>query len=808
MATGRQQRARGTSPARLRRWLLAGVVLLLLVLGLLGYARYRKQRFLADLPGKLGLHIKSETDGFTLSQSVKGRTVFTLHAAKAIQHENGKTTLHDVAITLYGPAGSNRADSIRGDDFEYDQPNGVIQAVGDVHLDLASPAQATAAAADKAKSAKRIAVTTRRLVYLQKLGVASTDEPLQIVYGGMKGSAVGADYDSDQGILRLRKDVHMDGTQDGKVLHLTAVDAEMDRTAQTAKMHAAHVQSGGDRASGDLVTVQLARDGSIESVNAEGHATVGGANGVQANAAHLIAHMTSAGKLQNAAMDGSVHFQTNDSRGSAANALLHFDVAGRPSQIDLLNTVRIDGAGASGEQDVLSADRVVAHLLQDGRRTALRDAVATGGATLRSVSTVAAKDKDGQSSLGTQDTVVHADDLHAATAVAGRKRYIDVIDGAGNTRIDQTSASGEVRTASGDSLHATLRSPGSKTASGANGPLQSAVQTGHVVVTDHVPAPATRRSGAAEPAAQDTRATAQRAEFDNTTQRLVLTGAPIVTSTGVQLAADRILVAQGSGDTEAVGNVKGTFIQTGTSPSTPDPVHVLADRATIAGAPGTAHFFGGAKPARMWSSTAQLDAPELELDRTRGTLAAHGANPASTQPAVHLSLPPTPRSAASGKGGTVQITGQQLSMTSAPAAVPGQLTVTGQTRMRTAGTDVTSDRIVAVLQTNAKKEGNAAENGAELLSSGIDSVTATGNVVLQQPGRTGSGAKLLYTAADERYQLTGTPSVPPRINDSVRGSVTGTSLIFHGENDSVEVAGEPGRRVHTETEAGRGTRSR
>ena len=79
---------------------------------------------------------------------------------------------------------------------------------------------------------------------------------------------------------------------------------------------------------------------------------------------------------------------------------------------------------------------------------------------------------------------------------------------------------------------------------------------------------------------------------------------------------------------------------------------------------------------------------------------------------------------------------------------------------------------------------------------------------MQQPGRTGTGAKLLYTASDERYQLTGTPSAPPRISDSVRGTVTGASLIFHGEDDSVEVAGEPGRRVHTETEAGRGLRSR
>lgn len=804
MATGRQVRARGVSLARLRRWLVAGLVLLLLVLGgLLGYARYRARRFMADIPRRLGINIKSETDGFTLSQSVKGRTVFTLHAAKAVQHENGKTTLHNVAITLFGPPGSNRTDSIRGDDFEYDQPNGVVLAVGEVHLDLASPAQPSAPGKN---NEKRIAVTTRGLVYLQKLGVAATNEPLQIVYGSLRGSAIGADYDSDQGTLRLRKDVHMDGTQGGKPLHVTAADAELDRTQQTARLHAAHVQTGDSRAAGDLMTVHMSKDGNIESVDAEGHATVGEAGGVQAESARMVTHMTSAGKLQTASMDGGVHFKGEGSSGMAGNALLHFDAAGKPTQLDLLHAVHVDSIGTSGEQDTLTADRAVAHLVQDGRRTALRDAIATGNATLRSVSTASAKGKEANVAQGTLTTVVRADELHATTAVAGPKRYIAAIDGTGNTRIDQTGATGEVRTSSGDVLHAMLRSPGSKPVANASGQLQTAVQTGHVVVTQHVPATAATAKTAAAPP-QDTRATALRAEFDGATQRLTLTGTPLVTAPGVQLAADRLSLNQGSGDTEASGSVKGTFLQASTSSATADPVHVLADRAVIGGSGGTAHFFGSSKPARMWSSTAQLDAPVLDLDRSLGTLGAHNAAQVPTQTMVHLSLPATAKAAASGKGGAVQITGQQLTMTSATATEPGQLVMTGQTRMRTVETNVTADRIIAVLRADPKKEGTR-DKSADLLSSGVDSVAATGNVNLQQPGRTGSGAKLLYTAADARYQLTGTPAAPPRISDSARGTVTGTSLIFHGEDDSVEVAGEPGRRVHTETEAGRGTRSR
>jgi len=113
------------SIARLRVGLLVGATLLVLVIaGFLGYARYLKHRFLAGLPGKLGIDIRRETNGYTYSQSIKGKTVMTLHAAKAVEHKNGKLTLHDVGMILYGRK-QDRADRISGAEFEYDQAAGV-----------------------------------------------------------------------------------------------------------------------------------------------------------------------------------------------------------------------------------------------------------------------------------------------------------------------------------------------------------------------------------------------------------------------------------------------------------------------------------------------------------------------------------------------------------------------------------------------------------------------------------------------------------------------------------------------------------
>src|ERR1700753_4040841 len=101
------------SVERLRVGLLAGAGLLVLVtVGFLGYAHLRGRHFLTEIPKKLGADIRQETNAFTYSQTVKGRTIFTVHAAKAIQHSDGKYTLHDVGIVLYGQGGeqTNRVD--------------------------------------------------------------------------------------------------------------------------------------------------------------------------------------------------------------------------------------------------------------------------------------------------------------------------------------------------------------------------------------------------------------------------------------------------------------------------------------------------------------------------------------------------------------------------------------------------------------------------------------------------------------------------------------------------------------------------
>ncbi len=824
----KQGKASEYSVIRLRRWLLAGLlVLVALLAGVLGYARYRARQLMTDLPHRLGIDIRSETNGYTYSQTIKGRTVFTIHAAKAIQRENGKATLHDVSITLYGPPGSNRTDTIRGAEFEYDQPNSVVKAMGETHLDLALPTQAGVQAKPDAKRAQ---VTTSGLVFLQKLGVAATDQPIHLLYGDLHGDAVGADYESDTGILRLRRDVRLDGVQNGRTVHVDAQAAEIDRTSQIATLHAAHVAAEAEQASGDTVLLEFRKDGSIETVDADGHASVRNAGGAHADAPHLRARLNAAGKVALAEMHGGVQLAAENGSGNAHDAVLHFDAAGRPVQLRLEDGARLQQARATtGVADQIAANLVDAQLMQEGARTVLRGAVATGDASFRSVTAVrqvgVQRPKNAPAAAPpTRTTVVHADTLTAETDIAGGKRYVSIVDGAGSTRVEESDTEGNQRVSTGDMLHAVLEPPGSSVAGGQQtGSLQLAVQTGHVRVMQHTAATAGK-------AAQDSRATADRAAFDSATQKLLLTGAPVVTAPGLQLAADRITLVQGSGDSDAQGNVRGVFVQEAGSEGKPEPIHVLADAAEMAGSGGVAHFHGTRHPARMWSSTGQLQASQIDLDRAAGTLTAHAAAGAPAHP-VHLTLASAPSSSASapsssasapsnsGTKGTIkaraaaptEITGNSAEMTSATATVPGRITMNGAVQLVNGTTEVTSSTLRATLtaDTKSNKARQDRNNAVSAFNQGsLETITASDHVTLRQPGRTGTGERLLYTVADDTYLLTGTPAAPPRVTDSLRGVVTGASLLFHGGDESVEVAGEHGRPVQTETNAARSPRAR
>ena len=213
--------------ARLRQGILilAGLLLAVLI-GFFAYAHYRLRHFAKDLPARLGINIQQTANGYTYSQSSKGHTLYTIHASKLIEYkQGGNATLHDVAITLYGPEGSNRTDKIYGSDFDYDAKNQTVSAQGTVVIDLQGFGNGSGAASQQ----NAIHVKTSGLVFDQKTGQADTSQHTEFAFPKAAGSSTGAHYNSKTGLLVLDSQVEMTTDTNGSPAVVHASHAQIVR---------------------------------------------------------------------------------------------------------------------------------------------------------------------------------------------------------------------------------------------------------------------------------------------------------------------------------------------------------------------------------------------------------------------------------------------------------------------------------------------------------------------------------------------------------------------------------------------------
>ena len=82
----------------------------------------------------------------------------------------------------------------------------------------------------------------------------------------------------------------------------------------------------------------------------------------------------------------------------------------------------------------------------------------------------------------------------------------------------------------------------------------------------------------------------------------------------------------------------------------------------------------------------------------------------------------------------------------------------------------------------------------------IEKIIATDQVVVTQPSRRATGNLLTYTAADDKFVLTGGP---PCIFDTEQGKITGVSLTFFRLDDRVLVEGNNLSPTVTQTRVAR-----
>src|SRR5258708_8927366 len=162
--------------SRVRRWFALGAILMIAtVAGMYFYARWRVHKVVHDIPAKIGLDIQQTANGFSISKSLEGRTLFTVSASKAVQFKGGgRAALHNVKIVIYGRE-AGRFDQITGDDFEYGPASGDVSAKGTVLIDLEANPEGMQHLDQMApqQSRDRVHVETNGLVFNKNTGDAS-----------------------------------------------------------------------------------------------------------------------------------------------------------------------------------------------------------------------------------------------------------------------------------------------------------------------------------------------------------------------------------------------------------------------------------------------------------------------------------------------------------------------------------------------------------------------------------------------------------------------------------------------------------
>lgn len=832
---------------RLRIWLVGSAIFLVLVIAaFIGAARFLRRLHHLKLPANLGINIVRETNDFKYSQSIGSQTIYSIQAAKAVEHKDSKVTLHDVKIVLYGRKG-DRHDQISGKEFEYDQSAGLIRAMGLVHIDLQSADEAAKATQAGASDAKVLHVTTSNLVYLSKLGVAATSEYIEFQSGGMTGHATGADYASDSGLLMLHSAVTMNGVSGGRPLTLTASTAQFDNKNQEALLTHASYQSEGRTAEADQAKLHSRPDGTLARVEAQGNVTA------QVNGATVVSQradvvLTSTSQPQSAVLTGGVKYSRDQPlrqlRGQADAATIAFDgqASAQPKSAVLTGGVHLtertratDAAREPWSTRDLTAAKFETLLAPAGSgKSQLRDAEATGSPHLTFVNNGSLANSSGK---GT--TEMSADDLKAhmmATGDAGQPPQLDTIAARGHTVLRQTTADGKEQMSSGDLLDAKFR-PRPATSSGKARPvagnktgvaaakesvpagrqladtIESAVQQGHVTMMRRSPPKVGTPVGTQDDVEH---ASAERAVFDGGSNRMTLSGGVQLTDAGSELWANQVVLDRETGDSVAVGAVKVEYVDTSTKPGAGaqgEPTHILAERAEMDHASEVATFHG--KPVRVWQGGSQVQAPVVEIAKVQQRIVARGESSTGWSGAMQAAQVRTVLvSAGNGKPAASSVkAGAEKATARTPDAVRvasgglvysgilRQAEFTGGFRAETPDGTIRASQATAYLQ-DAGADKRTSQGGATpSLAGKLDHVVATGHVEIDQPGLHATGERLLYTASDQVFLLTGDASNPPKAVGA-RGTTTGAALrLRHSSedsgSDSVEVLGEvPGMPAH------------
>jgi lipopolysaccharide export system protein LptA len=778
------------TPQRLRRLFAVGAVIAVLAAAFfylrgIVHSRPVDAKLLKNIPANLDRTGK----GFTFSQSAGQKTLFTIHAAGFQQYKDGgKAELSDVSIVVYGRE-ENRSDQIYGSKFSYDPASGDVTAEGEVHIDLdattpagtmpsheperqASPTpgqsgqaqagqnqpsrtQSGSSTSNAISGASGATTETKTLIHLktsgltfnQKSGIARTNERIEFRVPEASGAAVGAMYDSHNGVLALKSGVKII-TSDKNKATITGESASISKDPRQVVLHQAKVEQPAHTISTDKLTVIMGANNNVDRLIGSGnvHATAEGPKGFDITAPQGELQMAAQNQMKSGMLSGGVNYESrgdSPSRGKAGKLLLSFGPKGRVSKVRTEDSVEMT-EGPEGKTQKVSA-KTLDLFLVDGKR--LERAVTSDGPAQVSMER-GVTDKAGGGKI--TSTSVAAGKFVARFSDANRLSSLVGSDGA---KLVSSTPGQPDRIATGQDLHAGFNSKGE---------LSTAELAGDLHYEE-----GTRT------------ATADRGRYSATDDALVLTGSPRIVDTGLNITSDTVELSRKTGNAVAQGNVKTTYrdlkpqSNSGGMLGSSEPIHVTGNSVTASRGTGVAKY----TVARLWQGENIVEAPTLTFDKTHRSLQAQGNRDARV---TSVFLMP----GKNGKSTPANVTSDRLSyVDSDRKAVFG-----GKVLVKSEEFTLNADSAQVMLQPRTAGGPNPSGNQ-------LDRIVAQGDIQIQQAGRKAQGNQLVYTGEDQKFVLTGAPGRLPSIFDAEHGKIAGDSLTFFSHDGRVLVGS--GETPHT-----------
>jgi len=767
----------GLGRTRRQQWLMGlvvgGLSVTALVVALTYWISARRKDQRTRIPLSPPADVHQQVSGYTFTRSDEGRAIFTVHAARTVAFQEGKTTvLEDVMVEVFGHRG-NRRDVLRTHRCQYNAQSGDFTSSGPVEIELNAQSGDSPGAGLRGK--QPVFLETSKLSFHQESALAETDEPVKFRVGPASGTARGLVYATREGWLGLKHNVVIDLHQGSEQapqppIRLTASGLRYDKDGATVTLAGpVEVTQGGRRAVAERARIALDDGNRVTQVDLEGDVKAFDVNevrSVEIGASHVQGDFDAAsGQLRHLTAEQDVTGESK-AKGSTSHLSaqrLDLDMAGKHPQPlkgvatgnvrltlesqPVLKPPESKTARSGPERKDLTAAQVRFDFRLDGQ--SLEDAETVGPGTL----IVSPADPQ----VG--ERVITAGQFQMTFDARSR---IEALRGLAPTRVlfrpPPTAPPGSVPQESlADRLDAIFDASAQT--------LREVRQSGNFLFNDG-----------------DRHASAAEAHFDALTQRLLLLGRPQVWDANSRIKCQRVMVDLRTNTSTGDGKVQAVHLPTqpaqpasaggaAARPAAPpaSPTNVLADRMVAERQSQTVHYEGH---VRAWQGTDVVESSALDVYRTERRVSSGSQVVTSyLQPASLVKQDgAAPHAAGEMRPVTVRADFLEYLDQGRRARYHGNV------RLLTENTTLQSDQMDVYFSQGDTVEGSE-----------VDHAEAEGHVKVTQRGRRGSGDHAEYSAGPGKIVLTGGP---PSLFDEEKGFTTGQRLTFFIHDDRLFVDGD------------------